>query len=254
MKLRVMTFNIRYDTKNDGEYRFDNRKSGIKEFLDREKPDLIGFQEVLPHVRQWLSDNLDDYVLLGMGRGKNYDDESNSIAYKRDSFDLVHFEQFWLSDTPNVPGSSFHLDQSPCPRICVTATLVDRKTAKVFKFANTHLDHVGEYARICGASMIVSKLCSDASVPFVLTGDFNARPNDAEIRLIKNAPDVLELTEDIPDDSFTFHDYGRIKKDYKIDYIFSNGTAVPKSLIVHKDKMNGIYLSDHYPISVEVEF
>ncbi len=254
MKIKVMTFNIRYDNPGDGEYRFDNRKDGIKKFLDKEKPDLIGFQEVLPHVRAWLSDNLTDYVLLGMGRGKNYDDESASIAYRRDKFDLVRFEQFMLSDTPDIPGSRFHLDQSDCPRICSLATLVDRETTTVFNFANTHLDHIGRYAKVCGASMIVSKvLAGKEPLPFFITGDMNGRPNDPEILVFKNAPGVNDLTCGIPDDGITFHNYGKVEKDYKIDYIFSSGKAVEGTLTLHDDKVNGVYLSDHYPVSVVAE-
>ena len=254
MKVKVMTFNIRLDNAGDGEYRFDNRKEGIKEFLDREKPDLIGFQEVLPHVRAWLSDNLPDYVLIGMGRGKNYNDESASIAYRRDKFDLVRFEQFWLSDTPDVPGSHFHLDQSGCPRICALATLVDRETATVFNFANTHLDHIGRYAKVCGASMIVSKVLSGKEpLPFFITGDMNGRPNDPEILVFKKAPGVNDLTDGIPDDGFTFHNYGKVTGDYKIDYIFSSGKLVEGTLKLHDDKVNGVFLSDHYPVSVVAE-
>ena len=45
MRVSIMTFNIRYDNPNDGVNVFENRKPLIKKFLDREKPDLIGFQE-----------------------------------------------------------------------------------------------------------------------------------------------------------------------------------------------------------------
>ncbi len=254
MKIKVMTFNIRLDNPMDGEYRFDNRKKGIKEFLDREKPDIIGFQEILPHVRVWLSDNLSDYVVVGVGRGKNFDDESTSIAYKRDKFDLLKLEHFMLSDTPDVPGSCFHLDQSSCPRICTFATLVDRESAKVFNVVNTHLDHIGRYAKVCGASMIISKVLSGKeTLPFVITGDMNGKPNDPEILVFKKAPGVNDLTEGIPDDSATFHNYGKITSNCKIDYIFSSGNAVSGTLKMHDDKVNGVFLSDHYPVSVVAE-
>ena len=71
MLVNAMTFNIRYDTLDDGANCFEGRKAFIKKFLDREKPDVIGFQEVLPHVRAWLCDNLPDYTVLGMGRNND---------------------------------------------------------------------------------------------------------------------------------------------------------------------------------------
>ena len=161
MLVNAMTFNIRFDTRDDGANCFEGRKALIKEFIDREKPDVIGFQEVMPHVREWLCNNLPDYTVLGMGRNPDYSGESVSIAYRKDKFDLVKFDQFWLSDTPDVPGSRYMLDQSPCPRISVQATLVSRKEGKLFTFANTHLDHVGAYAGLCGASLLMTKLLSE---------------------------------------------------------------------------------------------
>ncbi|MGN1122632.1 MAG: endonuclease/exonuclease/phosphatase family protein [Eubacteriales bacterium] len=251
MQVQVMTFNIRYDTKDDGINCFDGRKALVKAFLDREKPDVIGFQEVVPHVRAWLCENLPDYTVLGMGRNADYSGESVSIAFRKDKFDLVEFHQFWLSDTPDVPGSRYLLDQSGCPRISVQASLVSRAEGKVFTFANTHLDHVGKYAQVCGASLLMNKLLSGQKYPFVLTGDFNATPKQEAIRAIKAIKGVRDLTAGVK--GTTYHGYGKVDN-AKIDYIFSNRPAVKDSLTVHKDCENGIWISDHYPISVTVDF
>ena len=255
MRVSIMTFNIRYDNPNDGVNVFENRKPLIKKFLDREKPDIIGFQEPTVSMRPWISDTLSDYVFIGTGCCEDrMHGESASIAYKRDRFDLARFEQFMLSDTPDIPGSVFNVDQSHCPRICAIATLVDRQTGRVFNFANTHLDHIGRYAKVCGASMIVSKVLSGKEpLPFFITGDMNGRPDDPEILVFKNAPGVNDLTDGIPDDGVTCHGYGKVEKDCKIDYIFSSGKAVEGTLKVHTDKEGEVYLSDHYPISVVAE-
>lgn len=255
MKVRVMTFNIRYDTKEDGIHCFDGRKENIKKFIEREQPDVIGFQEVLPHVRKWLVDNLADYVVLGMGRNPDYTGESVSIAYRKEKYNLVKFDQFWLSDTPDVPGSRYTIDQSGCPRISVIASLVSRENGKVFTFANTHLDHVGKFAQVCGASLLMTKLLSENKYPFFLTGDFNATPESEAIKTITNQPGIKELTEGVPDTAATYHGYGTLKEGYKIDYIFTNKETklAENSLTVHEDCVDGIYLSDHYPISVIAE-
>lgn len=255
MKIKVMTFNIRYDNPEDGQNRFENRKPLIKAFLDREKPDVIGFQEALPDMRVWLSEILCEYVLVGTGCCKDMiDGESSSIAYRRDKYDLVKFEQFWLSDTPDIPGSVYNLDQSHCPRMCAVATLVERQSGKVFNFANTHLDHLGRYAMVCGSSMIVSRLLSGKEhLPFFVTGDMNLKPGDAELQVFKNAPDFNDLTSGVGDDETTYHGFGKVQKNCKIDYIFSSGSAVDGTLVVHKDREDGLYLSDHYPISVVAE-
>ena len=102
--------------------------------------------------------------------------------------------------------------------------------------------------------MIVSKVLSGKEpLPFFITGDMNGRPNDPEILVFKKAPGVNDLTDGIPDDGFTFHNYGKVTGDYKIDYIFSSGKLVEGTLKLHDDKVNGVYLSDHYPVSVVAE-
>lgn len=255
MKIKVMTFNIRYDTKDDGINCFDGRKDMIKAFLKKEKPDIIGFQEVMPHVRQWLAKNLTNYVVVGMGRNADFGGEGVSIAYRKDKFDLYKFDQYWISDTPDVPASRYNLDQSVCPRITVMATLVNKADGKVFTFANTHLDHVGVNARICGASLVMTRLMSGNKYPFFLTGDFNDFQDSDCIQSIVKTDGVKELTAEITADDVTFHNYGKITKAHKIDYIFTNEETKLKknSLKIHTDEKDGIWLSDHYPISCVAE-
>ena len=75
-------------------------------------------------MRRWLVDALDGYTVLGCGRGHNFHGESTSIAYRKGAFEPLWLENFWLSLTPAVPGSSYGLDQSACPRIATAVLLV----------------------------------------------------------------------------------------------------------------------------------
>ena len=63
--MKIVTFNIRYDCGLDGINNFDCRKALILEVIRREKPDIICFQEVLPHVARWLKEQLTEYYILG---------------------------------------------------------------------------------------------------------------------------------------------------------------------------------------------
>ena len=253
MKVNVMTFNIRYENPNDGKNSFDNRKNLIKAFLDREMPDVIGFQEMVDSQRKWFDENITDYILVGSGRNSDFSGEGVSIAYNKSKFSLIKFDQFWLSPTPYIPGSRYSVDQSGCPRTTVIATLASKEDGSVFCFANTHLDHVGKSAKLCGTNLIMSKLTSENKYPFVLTGDFNSRPSDDPIKEIKNIKGIYELTKGIKNNAATFHGFGKVTKKHKIDYIFSNIKAVKDTLKIHTDNENGIWISDHYPISVTID-
>ena len=253
MTINVMTFNIRCDNSIDGKNSFSGRRRLVKKMLLRETPDIIGFQEVLPHVKKWLTKKLHDYEFIGIGRNADFSGEAVPIAYKKEKFELLSYRQFWLSDTPSVPGSRFeNSDQSKYPRICVIATFFHKPDGKVFTFANTHLDHKGNRAKADASTLIVSELAKDG-LPFILTGDFNARPNDEPIKLILENPSIVDITKSLGKNYATFHNYGKVIKDYKIDYIFSNFGSTASNLKVHTDEKRGIYLSDHYPISVSID-
>ncbi len=63
---------------------------------------------------------------------------------------------------------------------------------------------------------------------------------------------LKELTEAI---DHTFHNYGTRPAPCKIDYIFADAdtAARPYTVIPWTDEANGIYLSDHYPLQLEIE-
>ena len=147
--MKVMTFNLRVPADGDGVNHFDNRKRRILEVLRREKPDLIGFQEVRLEGKEWLWKELcDEYIILGCGRNANYGREYVPVAIRREPFEIVQMETFWLSDTPDVPGSRYqNLDQSSCERIATAVSLWHRESQKMIRFANTHTDHAGKEAR-----------------------------------------------------------------------------------------------------------
>ena len=105
--LKVMTFNLRVDSPCDGINQFFSRTPRILKAIRDEAPDLIGFQEARDGTRAWLRDNLTDYVVVGCGRYADYRGESAPLAFRKDKFEMVSMETFWLSSTPKVPASSF---------------------------------------------------------------------------------------------------------------------------------------------------
>ena len=250
-KIKVMSFNLRIASLGDGVNYFDNRLPRIVDFLDREQPDLIGFQEVSTPMKDQLGASLSDYVLIGCGREKDRSGEAALIGYRKDRFELLSFENFWLSATPTVPGSKYGFDQSGCPRVTSAALLLRRGTKTPFWFVNTHLDHKGVLARAFG-SMQILQFVSAKAEPCVITGDFNAQPDTPEIKLFsenKYYP-LLDATADF---DYTFHAFTPDPHG-KIDYIFTSLPCNPKESICYEDTpVDGVYLSDHRPVAAFVE-
>lgn len=243
--LRVMSFNLRVDTPNDGINCFMNRSSRVLEMIRREAPDLIGFQEVKNGTRAFLREQLPQYVVLGCGRNVDYDGEGILIAYREDQFELIEFQTKWLSDTPDLPGSRFDSDQSKYPRVYVYAKLRRFGDNKTVAFVNTHTDHVGQKARVSASKQLLKAMHAMQADALVLTGDFNARPDSEEMRMII-ADTELGLTDASAMIPATFHNFGRCVP-WKYDYIFSTRPS-SECHVIEDVPVNGVYLSDHNPI------
>lgn len=248
--MKFVTFNIRCDYGQDGENCFSNRKPLILKKLKLEQPDIICFQEVLPHVAAWLKENLAEYCVLGCGRSEMLDNEQATVAFKKDRYNLVRMETYWLSETPCIPGSRYP-KQSECPRVCTELVLQDMESGKAFRVINTHLDHVGSLARKLGIAQILEKLQKESffpQIPVILTGDFNAGPGSEEIELIGKTSGFLNVTEGI---GVTYHGYGCANPE-SIDYIYVKGAGACGRAVKWTEAENGVYLSDHYPVCAEL--
>jgi endonuclease/exonuclease/phosphatase family metal-dependent hydrolase len=245
MSIKVMSFNLRYDTPHDGINSFTNRIPKVLDVIKSESPDIIGFQEVTDSMRYRLYRLLDGYLFAGCGRDWNYHGESMLIAYKPDLFELIKCENIWLSETPNIPGSRYGGDHSGCSRMFTQLLLKHNDIEKPFTFINTHLDHEGKNGRMLESTQLC-KAISQLDGHFVLTGDFNANPSDPEIRHITESltdKNAIDCTADIEP---TFHNFGRLPKEecVKIDYIFTSGKC-EKSYKVEDEAKDGVYYSDH---------
>lgn len=256
IKLKLATYNLRCNTQHDKINMFDIRKGLVLDRIIKESPDIIGFQEMLPQMYEFLKRHLTGYTIVGRSRGADYKDEHVDIAFKTDTIEIFGLDFFWLSPTPYIPGSRYE-EQSGCPRITTSGIFKHKDIFTPFRVYNTHLDHVGEKARVLGMGQILDKIKEDngkINLPTFLMGDMNANPDSETIQMALNFNEypLADVTSDIP---ASFHGF---KGDsvHKIDYIFADTeTAKLKSEIKSwHDCVFGVYLSDHDPISAEFEF
>ena len=173
--VQVMSFNIRYGSAKDGENHWDKRKEFLADTVVEVNPDLLGTQECLGFQRDFLAEHLPGYGVHAASRedGKEKG-EMCAIFYRKDRFEKLDAGHFWLSETPEVPGSKSW--DSSLPRMASWVKLKDKKTAdaKPIVFINTHFDHRGPEARFQAAKMIRNKVGQFADADVIVTGDFNA--------------------------------------------------------------------------------
>lgn len=254
--LNVMTFNIRMDTKEDGANQWSNRKDLAADLVKFHSVDLFGAQEVLNHQLNDLLTRLSEYAYIGVGRedGKTKG-EYAAIFYKKDRFVLEDSGNFWLAEDINAVGKKGW--DAACERVATWGIFKDKESGKKFFFLNTHLDHMGKVARHEGASLVLDEAHKLAKgLPVIVTGDFNATPDDDPIKVLtdKNDPRHITHSREIASlkygPEWTFHDYGRIPNEKRewIDYIFVKGDIKVLRNGVLTDTLNNLYPSDHCPV------
>ena len=157
LELRVMSFNIRYGSANDGEDHWKNRREMVFDVFRNHHPDIVGLQEALDFQITEIRKALPEFGEIGVARedGKT-EGEYCAILYRHDQFDIDESGTFWLSDTPEVPGSS-HWGNA-CVRICTWARLVEKKSGGTFYLYNTHLDHVSQPSREKSAVLLAQRV------------------------------------------------------------------------------------------------
>ena len=251
--MKVMSFNLRFDNPGDGINAFSCRIPRILDTIQKESPDIIGFQEVTDPMRTTMREILEGYTTVGCGRDANYHGEAMLIAFKTELFELIEVKNVWLSETPSVPGTKYGFDHSGCPRMYTSILLKHNEIEKPFRFINTHLDHEGEIARVLESKQLCRDL-SEYKENFILTGDFNATPHTPEIALITDSlkeRGCIDCTKDLGP---TFHNFGKLTQDkqVKIDYIFTDGVC-KNAYRVEDFPIGGQYYSDHNAVCAEIE-
>lgn len=261
VSLKIMSYNVRTSGAPDGINVFANRKERLVEIIEKESPDIIGLQELTDESRDYLRSRLPGYTFFGSGRNADYHGEHSEICVLNRGMEVIEMRNHFLSFTPNVPGNTFGGDQSPCPRMYTILKIKHDRSDRLFSFANTHLDHVGNRAKLFGTMQILQDL-NNQKLPFILTGDFNALPKDDVVSLVLHMPGkkVQDCTRML---GTTYHGYGihpycnRLQEGEtspdKIDYIFTDlSWDESESRVVEDVPVNGVYASDHYAVVTRI--
>ena len=259
---RLLSFNIRYANPKDGDDRWENRREAVVKLI-REESDLAGLQEVLPEQRTELAAACSDFSVVGVAREVGDLGEASPILFRKERFTVVTSGTFWLSDTPETPGS--HTWGNKLPRICTWAKLRDVKSGTAFFFFNTHLDHESQPSRERAVTLIIQRmLAREGTEPVVLGGDFNVSDgNPALAPLTEMKPPLLPLLSaykmmGIPAEG-TFHAFTGKPESSAIDFIFLehdrwklSALAVLKTTYPGSDG-TARYPSDHFPVRAVID-
>lgn len=250
--LHVASYNIRYNTANDGVNAWPNRKEMVKSLIQYHEFDLFGVQEAL---RGQLNDltEMKEFAFIGKGRDDGKEGgEHSAIFYKKDRFQVLESGDFWLSETPDKPSLGW--DATCCNRICSWAKFKDQLTGKEFYFFNVHFDHQGVEARRESGKLMVQKMKEIAkNATTICVGDLNSTPETEQLQTIQTLlQDSYQVTKMPPYGPIGTANGFKLDAPLKnrIDYIFvSKGINVLKYAVL-SDSQEQRYPSDHLPVVI----
>lgn len=252
--LRVMTFNVRLPLASDGPNRWEKRRDLMVRTIREQHPDVLGTQELYKLQGDYLVAKLPHYTWFGVGRYGDDRDEHMGVFYRTDRLRLLKSGDFWLSDTPDRPASITW--GHPFPRMVTWALFEVKASGRRFYYYNTHFPYrdQDEAARTKAATEILARIKAlPASMPVVLTGDFNTSPaSHAHALLTRELRDARLAARSTAGPEATFHDFTGTP-DRRIDWILYRGFRARSehTVTTHRD---GHYPSDHFPVVAELEW
>jgi endonuclease/exonuclease/phosphatase family metal-dependent hydrolase len=257
--LKLMTFNVRTIHADDGTPNsWDNRKDIAVHAIDSFGPDVMGLQEAdKVQIDYFIAHCGGTYQSIGTSRdGSTTSGEFSNVMYRSDKFNLLDWGEFWLSETPDVPGSKSSLD-SAYPRMSTWVKLQAKDNANaVFYYFNTHLSLVAAAAEQ-GANIILGKaasLVTASDTPVFIGGDLNSTETSTAYSLFQNSAfdDTWSGAGKSFTDDGTFHNFTGAIDGRHIDWIFEKNIAAINSIDINRYSENGYYPSDHFPVGLNV--
>jgi endonuclease/exonuclease/phosphatase family metal-dependent hydrolase len=251
--LHVMSFNLRYASEG-APNPWPLRRPVVAELLRAEQPTVIGTQEGLSGQLRDIEDDLPEYYdWVGVGRAGGSRDEFMAVFYDTRRLAPVDIDHFWLSDAPDVVGSSSW--GNVCIRMVTRVRFADAGAGREFVVLNTHFDNLSEYSRVRSAELVRDRIGAIApDLPVVLTGDFNAPAGDSATYHI--LVDGTGLTDTWTAAArrhtaqyATCHGYLPLVPDGpRIDWILTRGVGSVLAAGINTFARDGRFPSDHLPV------
>ncbi|MCA9771699.1 MAG: endonuclease/exonuclease/phosphatase family protein [Myxococcales bacterium] len=267
-ELTVMSFNIRFNNgisttqPTDWRYACGPRSTRAVNTIEAFDPDILGVQEALVNQMNDLGDSMPQYLSYGVGR----DDggilgEFSGIFYRASRFSLLDSGTFWLSATPNVPGSKW--PGSGSIRIASWVILGDLAAGGDYFVLNTHWDNVCSSCNLMSASLVRDKIDElSGGLPIIVLGDLNQSETSNPLEELRgeNDPGGFQLIDAyravfpvVDPNEATFHGFNGGTAGSRIDHIVATNAFTPLDASIDHASFSCGYPSDHYPVTANFD-
>jgi endonuclease/exonuclease/phosphatase family metal-dependent hydrolase len=256
LDLRVMSFNVLSARGDWHAGPWEKRRDAVVACIRDFSPDLLGAQEVQPDQAEDLGAALPEYGFVGVGVREGGQGNRNAIFWRLDRFEKVGEGHFWLSETPDEPGSRDWFAASPRMVTWAGLRLKERPEAAVY-FFNTHFDSVSGVARDRSAPLLRERLGRIAGdSPAIVAGDFNTHAGRKPWRVLTGegaGPRLIDSYRSIHPEKQgnegTWHALGGVRVFRRLDWVLHTPHFRAVEAGILAGKAAGRYPSDHCPVT-----
>jgi endonuclease/exonuclease/phosphatase family metal-dependent hydrolase len=230
--LRIMTYNIHVGVGMDK--KLDLQR--IADVINKEKPDLVGLQEVDRGVRR--TEGKDEIAELAAMTRMDYAFAHN-LDYQGGQYGVAILSRFLLK---NIDHRMFENKREAERRGMLRVEVeVD---GKLINFVTTHLDYQYEDGRVFETEQLL-KFLENVKGPLIVVADLNDEPTGAAYKLMLTRFDDAWVKSGAKGNGFSYPADKPIKR---IDYIFYR----PEGLKAGKARVVKTLASDHLPVMAEL--
>jgi endonuclease/exonuclease/phosphatase family metal-dependent hydrolase len=251
--LCVMTYNLRYASPTPPNA-WPTRRPLMREVIQNVAPDVFGTQEGLYAQLKDLASDLPEFDWIGLGREGGSKGEFMAVFFRKSRLEPLAFDHFWLSDTPNVIGSTTWGNSNR--RMLTWIRFHDRATGGEFFLLNTHFDHQIQVAREKSAELVRQRIDAlGTKLPVVLIGDFNASAGTNQAYAILTREGFLtdawlSARERRGEGIGTFNDFKSAQPNGpRIDWVLTRGEVGVDRAEIVTFSQSGQFPSDHFPVA-----
>lgn len=255
--IRILSANIRTSLAKDGENDWTRRRELCAEVIERQRADVVCFQEMTGEQLEYLASRLPAYAAVCALDRPGVGWPVNTVFYRRGAFRPRSIGAYWLSETPHVPGSRSW--ESDCIRLATWVHLAPADGSPELRILNTHLDHVSQRARENQARLLEEDAAAwPPDFSQILTGDMNCSSSNPALRLLLDAGwrDSYAEVHGTLEPGPTFHRFqgpACAEPLGTIDWILCRGPVRALQAAIVRDSSGGRYPSDHYFVSADLE-
>lgn len=234
VKLRVMTYNIHVGVGMD-------KKLDLKRIADvilKEKPDLVGLQEVDRGVMR--TEGKDEIAELAKLTRMDYAFAHN-LDYQGGQYGVAILSRFLIQKIDHQKYQNLR----EAERRGMLRVEVD-VNGRTINFVTTHLDYQYGDGRLFETEQLL-KLMDDVKTPLIIVGDFNDEPTGTSYQRMLNSFVDGWISSRAKGTGLS---YPADKPAKRIDYVFlrrTDGWRVKKTWVVET------LASDHLPVVVDLE-